>query len=183
MRAEVARHVAAWIFASSWDVSPDGQWLAACFDSQFVLYDATSLEELGRSERVPSLGLDATASFSPDGRTFCVRDSGWGTLEVFDPSTQQHLATFKHGERFLFHEGMFAYSPDSQLIANTYLASGDPKYCIYLDVWSSKTQKRVVHRLVSATGGNTDYTGTRQSPVAFSRDGKLLAVASRKMVP
>ena len=109
---------------------------------------------------------------------FCVRDAGRGTLQIFDPSTKKLSATFKHGERFLFREGMSSYSPDSQLIANTYLARGDPKYCVYLDVRSLKTRKRVAHRLLSATGGNTDYTGTRQFPLAFSHDGELLAVAS-----
>jgi WD40 repeat protein len=145
--------------------SPDGQYLATCFqftNMQNELSAKVNLWSVSAGQRVRTLpGHTKTIldmAFSPDGARL-VSAGADHTARVWDVKTGRELVCFRgHGQRV--YEAKF--SPDGRRIAS---ASADKT----VNVWDADTGA-VIHTL----RGHNDRTYS----VAFSRDGRRIASCS-----
>jgi WD40 repeat protein len=135
--------------------SPDGKYLAS------TGYGGASVWELATgAERTVKMAPDQSVSFSPDGKTLAVCNVY--EVQLWDVATNNKLKTFRHKDFAQVHA--CTYSPDGKLVA----AIGRDG----LAIWDVATgQARHVVRL-----------GGGQQSVAFSRDGKSLAVGGHNAV-
>ena len=139
---------------SSLAFSPDGGIIAACTNSNIILWDARRLTKVATL----SGGANAEVSalqFSPDGRTLAVGDFD-GTISLWDVAQRRQLALLSG------HTGSVSdleFSPDGRM-----LASGSDNEVILWDV-NSPTQI-----------GTFPNKVVRTSQIAFSPDNRVLAV-------
>jgi len=102
-----------------------------------------------------AFGEQVEASFSPDGR-FIAGLGSEGVLVIWDSETYRQLTTFN-----TLYAGFFSWSPDSKLIVDEYLS---------LHILGLAQSARAM--------GAAAISGDRPQGVAFSPDGKSVAVSA-----
>jgi RNA polymerase sigma factor (sigma-70 family) len=146
--------------------SADGKVVATAGEGVVRLWDAATgaerhkLDWGGRAGSVPML------AFAPDGKTLATWTNASRTLRLWDVATGTERSSFKPGVSVRDIDGRRALALSGSAVA---AAAGDGT----VRVWSAATGKEL-HRL--PTGPNGAYA------VAFSRDGKALAVAELQRV-
>ncbi len=158
--------------------SPDGKLLATAtqnmeVNANFVsvtLWDRTTGKRLRPISigKKPPFGL----AFAPDGKTLATQDEK-GEIHLWEVETGKEYRRFNGDIRFLgFSKGMsvigagFAFSPDGKA-----LAARGPDKAIHL--WETATGKEL--RKFKAEPEDL-------APLAFSRDGQLLATYTEKLI-
>jgi WD40 repeat protein len=135
--------------------SPDGKFLAS------TGYGGASVYELASgSEQTVNMAPDQTVSFSPNGKTLAVCNVY--EVQLWDVATSKKLKAFRHKDFAQVYA--CTYSPDGKLVA----AIGRDG----LAIWDVATGQ--ARHVVKLGGG--------QQSVAFSRDGKTLAVGGYNSV-
>ena len=104
-----------------WSFSPDGRWLAVCWDG-WVLFETKTWTPRLRLFRGPTFGL----AFAPDSRT-TVYDDYAGTIVLVDVESGRELARLEDAEQAQIDTT--AFTPDGSqlvttLVGRPYLASG-----------------------------------------------------------
>jgi WD40 repeat protein len=153
-------------------VSPDGSQFAAQTAAGSVGIFATRTLQKESSVSVPHAGTVTTVAWSPAGSELAV-GGDHGLLQLWDVSGAPHrvreLSTLRSAGHRLEAVQSVAFSADGRLIAASDLSQpqlGAPSGHIAL--WRTHTGAPVTASLKLAAPGND---------IAFSRDGRLLAVA------
>ena len=139
---------------SVWAVDTNGDVGREAFNLiEMSQHYITSIE--GHTDRVTSV------AFSPDGRILA--SAAWdSTVKLWDVSTKQIIATFKHPARHGWVDAV-AFSPNGEI-----LASGSEN----VNLWNVSTKRNI------ALEHPTTLEHYREvNTVAFSPDGKMLAAA------
>jgi WD40 repeat protein len=151
--------------------SPDGRMLVTRRwmkdDGPFGRHAGVRFWDLASGREYASLAADVpevgVAQFSPDGKLLAVDDGG-GNLRLWDVATRQEVATLKKDSKRDQYFGRktptFAFSGDSAVLA--FPVEGGVR------LWDVATRRDRV-----------ELTGAAW-PVAFSRDVKVVATASRE---
>jgi RNA polymerase sigma factor (sigma-70 family) len=138
--------------------SPNGRTLASGdVEGSIALWETSGGLELRRFPAHGVLGVSAL-TFAPDGRVLASAGGDWA-IRLWDPSTGKELACLGKTDVIV----ALAFSPDAKLLASG-MADG------VAHLWDLTTRKEVRRIQVE---------GTVASGVAFTPDGKRLAVASR----
>ena len=139
---------------SSLAFSPDGSTVAACTNSNIILWNTRQQTRIATLEG----GANADVSdlqFSPDGRTLAVGDFD-GTISLWNVAQRRRIATLAgHTDSV----SDLAFSPDGRM-----LASGSDNEVILWDVTSPTQVGTFPNKVV------------RQSQISFSPDSRVLAV-------
>jgi WD40 repeat protein len=155
-------------------LSPSGWQLAVCcFDhNEAYLYDVTTgkLEAVLRGHSAPVTSV----AYRPDGKQVATIGNDQ-TLRLWDPATGREVALCRVGAAppNLDRNPHVAYSPDGSRIASSARWDGGEAAAGTSRLWDAGTGKEIA---VLATWQD----GHR--PVAFSPDGKRVAVGSREFV-
>ncbi|MCY3723798.1 MAG: hypothetical protein OXG97_16385 [Candidatus Poribacteria bacterium] len=145
--------------------SPDGHYLAVGSSIGLWWYTLPTMAPIALwdTER----GMISTISFSPNGQWLATGD-GDGILKVWD--VQKGICVAKmdreENEKAYHSISQIVFSPDSQLLA----ASSRRDYILYVWDWQTGVQVAKFHKET-----NFRWFGRSRRPVAFSRDGGLLA--------
>jgi hypothetical protein len=152
------------------DFSPDGEVVASgSMDGTLAWWDAHTGKQIRRSRHKD--GIECVR-FAPRENLLASLDRKKGVL-LWDSASGKPMGEIAEpGDRL-------AFSPDGQLLA---IASGSAKKDPGISLWDV-ARKKLVKRLEAVTKsrfqviqGPDDYEGCHASGVAFSPDGKLLAV-------
>ncbi len=155
--------------------SRDGKTLASGSDDGTVrLWDVATHQQIGRPLTGHTGGVTSVA-FSRDGKTLA-SGSDDGTVRLWDVATHRQIGgplTAPTTRAFVFRAVMsVAFSPDGKTLASSRL-DGTVRLWDVLDgtvrLWDVATHRQI--------GGPLGHTGSVSS-VAFSRDGKTLAIGS-----
>ncbi len=162
-----------------------GALLRLLDDRAAKLADTKTPENWKSLER--AMGSIASLTFSPDGRQLATcggsfgdfsrvfdkserldeRSTGPGRLKIWDVKTE----TLKHDLVGHSHASALAFSPDTRLLASAGSWLSDAETGTGVVIWDAQTFKKLRIVSIEANGG-TDS-------VAFSLDGKLMAMSSR----
>ncbi len=145
--------------------SPDGRYLVVGSSIGLWWYELPTLAPIALSDT--ERGMISAISFSQDGQWLATGD-GDGLLKVWDVHNGICVAKMERAEteRPYHWISQIVFSPNSQWIA----ASSQRDYIVY--VWDSETGIQV-----AKFQGETNFRwfGGSRRPIAFSRDGRLLA--------
>ena len=153
--------------------SPDGKTLASCshFDSAIHLWDPATGKELHPAEAHSALVW--WLAFTPEGKALLSVGRDEGIFCRWNPATGSLQGRFTaNGERL----AAAAFSPDRKTLATLVYVRNINDPMIYL--WDSATGKRIRSFMKPSDLRRKHMTGVFLSSLAFSPDGKTLALAT-----
>ena len=158
-----------YIHISSVAYSPDARIIATGGDYRsgaLQLWDAKT-KKLKATFTKHTKGDLSTIVYSPDGNTIAAVNLSDNTVRLWNATTDEHKATFKHVNTDSGYDiASVAYSPDGNTIAAVGGHYKDHKGTVYL--WHAQTRKRkIIYE-------GPDYI----SSVAYSPDGRTIATGS-----
>lgn len=155
----------------SLDTSPEGTLIASSHtDGSICLWDADKGKLIRKMPGHKGLFAECVR-FSPDGSILA--SCGSKEVSLWNPATGTKIGSIADSG-----EGL-AFTPDGQLLA---IATGESRKTRDVSIWNV-TRRKLVVRLDAVKSsrfkvpvGRDDYENVRASGVAFSLDGRLLAV-------
>ena len=149
--------------------SPDGNTIATGGDyrsNSLQFWDAKT-QKLKTTHTEHTNDLSSSIMYAPDGKTIATVNLSDNTVQLWNPGTGKHKATFKHANTDTGYDiASVAYSPDGNTIATVGGHYKHHKGTVYL--WHTQTRKRkIIYE-------GPDYI----SSVAYSPDGRTIATGS-----
>jgi WD40 repeat protein len=163
--------------ASSYEVSPDGRWLAA--GDSYGPVQVWSLTDPSEIRTVASLGGTPSLAFSPDGRLLAAATLE-GVVKVWEMPRLRELTEFRERSQSLF---ALAFSPDSRRLAT----AGEGAEAIKL--WEVATWQELItlgregetlSELLFGTDGNQLTARNSQGDLLFWRVPSFAEIAQRE---